>query len=43
MNIANIENIELENDNSFEKMDLIFSEEGYHCMYSNPYHWSNLY
>ena len=37
------ENIELENDNSFEKMDLIFSEEGYHCMYSNPYHWSNLY
>lgn len=36
------ENIELENDDSFEKMDLIFSEEGYHRMYSNPYHWSNL-
>ena len=36
------ENIELENDSSFEKMDLIFSEEGYHRMYSNPYHWSNL-
>lgn len=36
------QNIELDNDNSFEKMDLIFSEEGYHRMYSNPYHWSNL-
>lgn len=36
------QNIELSNDNSFEKMDLIFSEEGYHRMYSNPYHWSNL-
>ena len=23
-------------------MDLIFSESGYHRMYSNPYHWSNL-
>lgn len=21
---------------------MVFSEEGYHRMYSNPYHWSNL-
>ena len=26
----------------FQDIDLIFSESGYHRMYSNPYHWSNL-
>ncbi|CAB1222800.1 SIR2 family protein [Acinetobacter bouvetii] len=26
----------------YQDMDLIFSESGYHRMYSNPYHWSNL-
>lgn len=25
-----------------QDMDLIFSEAGYHRMYSSPYHWSNL-
>ncbi len=25
-----------------EKSTLVFSEEGYHHIYSNPYHWSNL-
>jgi NAD-dependent SIR2 family protein deacetylase len=35
-------NTNLKNNNSFEQMDLIFSEEGYHRMYLNPYHWSNL-
>ncbi|AYA04081.1 hypothetical protein BEN74_15585 [Acinetobacter sp. WCHAc010034] len=35
--------IKLEEANdSFQDMDLIFSEEGYHRMYSIPYHWSNL-
>lgn len=34
--------IDFQNDTSFEQMDLIFSEEGYHRMYLNPYHWSNL-
>lgn len=34
--------IDLKSDTSFEQMDLIFSEEGYHRMYLNPYHWSNL-
>lgn len=27
---------------SLEKTTLVFSEEGYHHIYSNPYHWSNL-
>jgi hypothetical protein len=27
---------------SLDKTTLVFSEEGYHHIYSNPYHWSNL-
>lgn len=27
---------------SLEKSTLVFSEEGYHQIYSEPYHWSNL-
>jgi hypothetical protein len=31
-----------ENYNSLEKSTLVFSEEGYHLIYSDSYHWSNL-
>ncbi|MFI8033617.1 SIR2 family protein, partial [Acinetobacter sp. ABJ_C3_5] len=27
---------------NLELIEMVFSEEGYHRMYSNPYHWSNL-
>lgn len=30
------------NYNSLEKSTLVFSEEGYHHIYTNAYHWSNL-
>lgn len=30
------------NYNNLELIEMVFSEEGYHRMYSNPYHWSNL-
>lgn len=28
--------------NNLDLIEMVFSEEGYHRMYSNPYHWSNL-
>jgi SIR2-like domain len=28
--------------NGIEKADLAFSEEGYHRMFADPFHWSNL-
>ncbi|MBF00456.1 SIR2 family protein [Flavobacterium coralii] len=31
-----------ENYQRLEKSTLVFSEEGYHQIYSDPYHWSNL-
>lgn len=30
------------NYNNLDLIEMVFSEEGYHRMYSNPYHWSNL-
>ncbi|MEO4177586.1 SIR2 family protein [Acinetobacter pittii] len=30
------------NYKDLELIEMVFSEEGYHRMYSNPYHWSNL-
>ncbi|WP_462166410.1 SIR2 family protein [Pseudoalteromonas sp. GB43] len=35
----------LKDQSSYQNLDdstLVFSEEGYHHIYSNPYHWSNL-